>query len=262
MVQKSPYELKRFSYETQPKRSLRRDKMKNQSFISRRYRSTLLAGILLCGVAVPGVTSANLITNGSFETPTTPTTNYLQYFSGSSFDGWTVVGAAGNVALVSSAYTSVGFSFPAQDGNQWLDLTGLSNTKTGIQQAVGTSIGTDYDLSFWVGNQIDSSGVNYGISSTVEVLLDGASLGSFTNSGGDATTKIQNWKQFTLSFTASSTSSVIQFLNSDGVGDSTNGLDNVALLAQGSAPVPEPATMLLFGAGIAGLAAVGRRKRS
>lgn len=32
--------------------------------------------------------------------------------------------------------------------------------------------------------------------------------------------------------------------------------------ATSSTPVPEPATMLLFGAGIAGLAAVGRRKRS
>ncbi len=30
----------------------------------------------------------------------------------------------------------------------------------------------------------------------------------------------------------------------------------------GGAPVPEPTTMLLFGAGIAGLAAVGRKKRS
>ncbi len=38
-------------------------------------------------------------------------------------------------SVVSTDYASFGFSFPAEDGKQWLDLTGdASNTIEGVEQ--------------------------------------------------------------------------------------------------------------------------------
>lgn len=39
-------------------------------------------------------------------------------------------------------------------------------------------------------------------------------------------------------------------------------MDNITVNSTSTSPVPEPTTMLLFGTGVAGLAAVGRKKRS
>ena len=67
-----------------------------------------------------------------------------------------------------------------------------------------------------------------------------------------------------MPFTAASASTIIGFENLDPLTDDSNGLDNVVLLDLGPAPVtsvPEPGTLALFGAGLAGAIAMRRRKK-
>src|SRR5436309_10360856 len=119
-------------------------------------RSTVFVGILSCGVGMSGSAFANLITNGNFETPVVPPGGFISVFTGSSFAGWAVVGAPGYVSPISGLYSNLGFTFRAQEGDQWLDLTGpFTSFGTGIQQTVPTDVGTAYDLSFWIGNQVN-----------------------------------------------------------------------------------------------------------
>lgn len=187
---------------------------------------------------------ANLITNGSFETPVVPVGGFTNFNIGSTgITGWTVVGP--QASIVSGSYKSFGLSFPAEDGSQWLDLTGDGSNKVeGVKQTVSTTAGSTYDLSFYVGNQVNSSGI-YGTTSTVNVLLNGAPAQTFTNSlGAGGTTQV--WEQFSLSFVAASGSTTIEFLNLDPSTDNTNGLDNVVLTQQATSPVPEPPTFALL----------------
>lgn len=187
---------------------------------------------------------ANLITNGSFETPVVPVGGFNNFNSGSTgITGWVVVGP--QVSIVGGSYTSFGLSFPAEDGAQWLDLTGDgSNRVEGVEQTVPTTAGATYDLSFFVGNQVNPGGP-YGTTSTVQVLVDGTPVQTVTNSlgAGGAT---QVWEQFSLSFVAASGSTTIGFLNQDPPTDNTNGLDNVVLTQQAHTIVPEPPTFALF----------------
>lgn len=187
---------------------------------------------------------ANLITNGSFETPVVPVGGFTNFNSASTgITGWTVVGP--QVSIVSGTYASFGLKFPAEDGSQWLDLTGDGSNKVeGVKQTVSTTAGSTYDLSFYVGNQVNSSGI-YGTTSTVEVLVNGTPVHAFTNSlGAGGTTQV--WEQFSLSFVAGSGSSTVEFLNEDPATDNTNGLDNVVLAEHPTTTVPEPPTFALL----------------
>jgi hypothetical protein len=87
--------------------------------------------------------------------------------------------------------------------------------------------------------------------------LGGTLIDTATNSSTTRGTQI--WEQFNTSFTATGTSTTIAFINGDPITDNSNGLDNVVLLETG-AGVPEPGTILLLGAGIAGLGLFRRCK--
>jgi hypothetical protein len=200
----------------------------------------ILAGVTLGSLALPAnafansspathAAASNLIKNGSFEKPVVPSASYEGFSTGQRFHHWTVTGASGNVAVVSGTFTQDGFSFPAQAGNQWLDLTGVSNTATGVTQSIPTVSGATYILSFWVGNVYDPGGI-FGTTSTVDVSVDGTQIKAATNSKMGTT---QMWKKFKVHFTATSTSTSISFLNGDPSNDTNNGLDAISVTRQG-----------------------------
>jgi hypothetical protein len=195
----------------------------------RRIIRTTCTGLLLCllGSVAHG---ANLIRNGSFESPGVPDGGYATFSTDQAFSGWRVVEASGNVGVVSGAFTQDGFSFPARSGKQWLDLTGLSQTATGVAQTVPTTPGAAYTLVFFVGNLVNPTGI-FGGSSTVNVLVNGTQVFSATNSRGTGKTAMV-WQKFTATITATSSRTTISFVNGDLSGDTLNGLDAISLIPE------------------------------
>ena len=214
-------------------------------------------------VAVSSAHAQNLLTNGSFETPTVPPGGFTTFPAGSALiPGWTVFGPAGtDVAIVSTTFSQNGVSFVAQEGVQWLDLTGLnSNSTEGVSQAVATTPGNQYQLSLHVGNT--TGGGIFGTTSTVNVSLNG--IPTFIDVNDTVSPTTLNWELFTHTFIATGASTTLGFQNGDPSNDNSNGLDNVILLDLGPAVVPgvpEPGTLALLGIGLAAFGiARGRRK--
>jgi hypothetical protein len=218
--------------------------MKRERETNMNRMATLLT--LLMGFAATHA-DANLIVNGSFENPAVAAGSYME----NNIAGWTVVG--GTVAVVSGTFSAECCVFPAEDGNQWVDLTGVtSNAVEGVEQAVSTTPGTLYTLSFYVGNVYDPTGI-FGTTSTVDVKLGGIN-GTllYVATNNSTTTGTQVWTQFTTTFTATASSTTLDFLNADPSNDNSNGLDNVVLTGNASASAPEPSAVgfLLIGLGL------------
>jgi HpiC1 cyclase len=188
--------------------------------------AAVAAGILIAGSGTASAT-VNLIKDSSFEKPAVPVGGYELFSLGQTFDGWKVVGARGDVGPCSGKYRSDGITFNAKAGAQWMDLTGLSNTRTGIAQSFATKPGTKYHLTFWVGNVYDPGGI-FGVRSTVKVYVNNILRLTATNSIRPSG-RTQAWKEFTLTIKAASSHTMISFINGDPGSDNSNGLDAIQL---------------------------------
>jgi Protein of unknown function (DUF642) len=195
----------------------------------RRRGIGLVIGIGVCIAALSGTALAapGMIKNGSFEKPVVPVGGFQLFPNGGSFSHWTVVGAPGNVGVVSGAFTQGGFTFPAKAGQQWLDLTGITQTATGVAETVATTAHTPYTLMFAVGNVVNPGGL-FGTTSTVNVFVDGSLVLTAVNSKGAGSSSMV-WKSFSVNFLASASTTTISFMNADPASDTNNGLDAVKL---------------------------------
>jgi Protein of unknown function (DUF642) len=204
-----------------------------------------------------GQAQAGLIVNGSFEQPIVPVGSFTVFTTGSTdVMGWTVVGP--QVAVVNTNYNTNGITFQSQDGNQWLDLSGLfsNSTADGVTQDVVTTIGQRYELSFYVGSATDN---NQFFASTVDLSVDGGARRSFTNP--TAPSDRLDWELFTVPFTATGATTNLTFFFGGEPNNNVGALDNVSLAPLASA-VPEPSPVVLLGIGAAGMAiGLGRRCR-
>lgn len=219
-------------------------------------------------LATSGAASANLIVNGSFESPVVaagsafgPTNDFPVGSTG--ITGWTVVGDIGEMVSITSGSTFFdSVLFAADDGVQSLDLTGPgSDGFEGVAQTITTTPGNTYQLGYSIGNPTSLSGV-LGNTSTVNVLIDGVPAVSDTNS-----TQVLNsfvWQRFFHTFVASTSSTTLAFMNGDpygNPGDGHNGFDTVVVVDLGRIDTPEPTSLALFGSGLVFVTLVNRLRR-
>jgi Protein of unknown function (DUF642) len=216
------------------------------------YRNFLAGAgaIALAIYAGSALAGAVTVVNGSFEDG-----NYNQQMANAYYDtlpagdsslaGWSI--GMGGVDWIDSSYIPASSTWPSSHGTKNLDMN--ANAAGSISQAiVGLVAGQQYLLTF-----------DYAAfpSTTFVVKTLQATLGDFTTIVQAVNNPNQGWLTYSALFTFTG-SNVLSFksLNAGARGPL---LDNVGISTLSAVPVP-PAFMLLL-TGLAGIGALGRKRR-
>ena len=178
---------------------------------------------LICSIPAYG---ANLVQNGSFESP--PISADYLCFTNSTILSWTSTAGAGH----GSCYINDGTGgFPiAFVGSQFMYVNDFGDVATSVQQSLSLTAGLSYSLTF------ASSGLGGG---TAGLNL---ALGTFTAS--IAPRVATAWQTYSYVYTPATTGiAVLKFTSA------TSGVVSIDAVSVDVSPVPEPSTSLLLAGG-------------
>lgn len=208
--------------------------------------------VSLLGVA--GIADADPFQNGSFELPSPPApilgSSTYSFGSGVPFPvtPWT---------LGAGAVSWVGTGWQAAEGSSSIGLSFSSflSAAGSLSQTFDTVAGTLYEVIFAMAG--DPNGTDP--LKSLEVTAPGFDQ-DFTFDTTGKSRPAMGWSDLSFTFSATGNTATLTFTSLE---DNASGpaIDNVRVnVAGGGAPVPEPATLLLLGAGLICLAFFGRKK--
>jgi hypothetical protein len=209
-------------------------------------------GILAVAALVFGIVGAvpshagpiNLITNGTFNTPS-PLNGGWSLYSNGQINGWTTTDPSG---------IEIDTAGPIGPGTNPFSTNSLevnaNNPETVQQTLTGLTVGQEYTLNYEYGDRPGSG------PESMEVAVGGTVLGTDTDLGGNS---VLVWTGNSYKFVATSSTENLDFIGLSDTGQPSYGneVDAVTLYA-----TPEPSTWLLMISGLALLGFAVSRKRS